>query len=74
MTEEQKIPESEQIAMTVKERLANRIKNCTIEGQDCHGLGKEFDEASKELGITFDQLIDEVFALVSGNQESDIQS
>ena len=62
ITEESEEPESE--TKKVQE-LAEQVKACVIEGQGCKDLSSKFNDAAKELGIDFDQLLDQVFDLVA---------
>lgn len=50
---------------TVQQELADLVRGCVIEGKSCRDLSTRFTEASKELGISFDKLLDAVFELVT---------
>ena len=59
-------PEAQEVeTKTVQEELADLVRGCVIEGKSCRDLSTRFTEASKELGISFDKLLDAVFELVT---------
>lgn len=61
--EQPEAPEAE--TKSVQEQLADLVKGCVVEGKDCINLGSKFDEAAKELGIGFDELLDQVFEIIT---------
>ena len=53
---------------TVQQELAEQVKSCMSGGGSCGGLGSKFDEAAEELGIEVNELIDQVFEIITGKQ------
>lgn len=52
----------------VKRRLAQQVKTCLLQSQSCKGLGNKFQEVAEELGVGFDELLDEVFELATAEE------
>ena len=44
-----------------KEELVQQIKTCVIDGDSCKGIGDKLRDTAKELDISIEELIDEVF-------------
>lgn len=51
--------------LSVQDQLADLVKGCVVEGKSCEDLGTKFDEAARELGIGFDELLDQVFEIIT---------
>ena len=59
-------PEPKEEVITVqdtnpKEELVQQIRTCVIDGDSCKGLGDKLRDTAKELDISIEELIDEVF-------------
>lgn len=60
---------SEAEAKTVQEELAEQVKACVVESKSCEGLGSQFDDAAKKLHIRVDDLIEDVFEIVTRKED-----
>ena len=64
VTEQEAEPETTP-EIEAMEQLAQEVKTCVLKSKSCGGLGNKFQEVAKELGIGFDELIDQVFEIIA---------
>ena len=66
MAEKTLQPEQPEVeTKSVQEQLAEQVRICVVEGRNCKDLGSKLDEVAKELGIEVNELIDQVFEIVT---------
>jgi len=76
VNEEVITPEQPVQELAPKEKLIQQLKTCVIEGDSCKGMGDKIRSTAEELGVSFDELLDEVFDELASKEkpEDQIQS
>ena len=61
-------PEQSAQELAPKEKLIQQLKTCVIAGDSCKGMGDKIRSTAEELGVSFDELLDEVFDTLANKE------
>ena len=67
-------PEQPAQELSPKEKLIQQLKTCVITGDSCKGMGDKIRSTAEELGVSFDELLDQVFDTLANKEKPEDQN